>query len=263
VTSIEVRGVSVSYDGVPAVRNVSLTVPAARWVALIGPNGAGKTTLLRALGGLVPHAGEISLFGKPLGTLSRRDLSRRVAFVPQRPLLPPALTTAEYVLMGRTPHISYLGVEGAVDLQVARDVLRQLDLLAISERAVGSLSGGEAQRAVLGRALCQRAPILLLDEPTASLDIGHGQQVLELVDRLRRTHRLTVLSAMHDLTLAGQFADALMLLSEGRVVAAGDARAVITEAAVREHYGASVQVRAGSDGEVVVIPTRSRRATRS
>ena len=257
--TVEVSGVSIAYDGHEVVHDLGLRVESGGWLALIGPNGAGKTTLLRAIAGLVPFSGRVSVAGADASSTTRRRISQLVAFVPQRPELPSTMTVTDYVLLGRTPHITYLGVEGAGDLRVVSGVLERLELAALAGRTLGSLSGGEAQRAVLARALAQDAPVLLLDEPTAALDVGHQQQVLELVDELRFERDLAVISAMHDLTLAGQFAQELLLLNEGRCVAAGPARTVLTEATIGLHYGASVRIVRDEDGGVAVLPTRVRR----
>jgi iron complex transport system ATP-binding protein len=258
VTGIEVRDVSVTLDGTPVLREVTLSVPPGGRVCLIGPNGSGKTTLLRAIAGLVGHAGTVLVGGDAPADLGRRALARRVALVPQQPAVPPGMTVVDYVLMGRTPHIPYLASETRRDLEVVATVLDQLELARLAPRRLDSLSGGELQRAVLGRALAQRAPVLLLDEPTTGLDVGHQQQVLELVEALRERERLTVVSAMHDLTLAGQFADEVVLLDGGRVVAAGPARTVLTAEAVARHYRASVRVLEDPEGGLVVVPVRSR-----
>jgi cobalamin transport system ATP-binding protein len=251
---IEFRDVSVHFGSVAALRELSLETEAGSWLALIGPNGAGKTSALRALAGLVPYAGEIVLDGRDAHRLGRRELARLLAFVPQKPETPPELTVAEYVLLGRTPYISYLGSEGRVDRQAAARALRRLELERFAERSLGSLSGGELQRTVLARALAQEAPILLLDEPTTALDLGRQQLVLELVDSLR-SDGLTVVSTMHDLTLAGQYADRLVLLDRGRVAAEGVAADVLSAANVAAHYGARVRV-VRENGSVFVLPLR-------
>jgi cobalamin transport system ATP-binding protein len=251
---IELRDLAVRFDRTDAVRGVSLEVGADEWVMLIGPNGAGKTSILRALCGLLPFEGEARLDGRDVRTLGRRALSRRIAFVPQNPVTPSELTVAEYVLLGRTPHLGYLGVEGRRDRQAVARALERLDLLPFAERGLGSLSGGELQRAVLARALAQEALALLLDEPTASLDLGRQQQVLELVDSLRGDG-LTVLSTMHDLTLAGQYSDRLVLLDRGAVVAEGTPADVLSAATLSLHYGANVRV-VHDDGNVFVLPQR-------
>jgi iron complex transport system ATP-binding protein len=257
VTAIQARAVTIDYGGPPVVEHLDLDAPPGRWIGLIGPNGAGKSTLLRAIGGLLAYDGEILLDGTPVAALGRRRASRLMAFVPQRPVLPDGMTVADYALLGRTPYIHYLGTERRRDRDVVTRLLDRLDLLPLAARRLDELSGGEVQRAVLARALAQEAPVLLLDEPTASLDIGHQQQVLELIDELRIEHDLTVVSALHDLTLAGSFTDHLVMLANGRVVAEGTASQVLTEAAIREHYGAAVRVAQEPDGRIVVIPVRT------
>ena len=251
---IELRGLGVRYDGAEAVRGLSLGIEAEEWVMLIGPNGAGKTTVLRALCGLLPFAGYAAVRGRDVRTFGKRELARLIAFVPQNPVMPGELTVSEYVLLGRTPHLGRLAVEGRGDRKVVARALERLDLLPFAERGLRSLSGGELQRAVLARALAQEAPILLLDEPTTSLDLGRQQQVLELVDSLRHDG-LTVLSTMHDLTLAGQYADRLVLLDRGEVAAEGAPAEVLSQANLADHYGASVRV-VHDDGRVFVLPVR-------
>ena len=258
MTSIAVASVSVAYGKHEVVHHVDLVVEEGTWLGLIGPNGAGKSTLLKALAGLVEHTGDVELGGRAISAMSRREIARAVAYVPQNPVAPDDMTVMDHVLMGRTPYIPYLGTERAEDFEAAHSVLSQLDLVDLSARPLGSLSGGEYQRAVLGRALAQGASILLLDEPTNALDVGRQAEVLELVEDLRRTDGLTVVSAMHDLTLAAQFADGLVLLRDGRVVASGDARDVLTEAQVLAHYGARVRVLDHPDGGIVVAPAHRR-----
>jgi iron complex transport system ATP-binding protein len=231
-------------------------VEEGEWVTVIGPNGAGKTTALRAIAGLVEHDGRVRVFGEQTDSLSRKELARRVAIVPQVPLVPAGITVREYVLLGRTPYVSYFGSERRADHAAVESAIEQLDLQEFALRRVDTLSGGERQRATLARALAQDAPILLLDEPTAALDVGRQQQVLELVDQLRTTRGLTVLSTMHDLTLAGQYAERLLLLDGGRLVAAGAAAAVLTQALITEHYGAEVEVVDAPGSGFVVVPVR-------
>jgi iron complex transport system ATP-binding protein len=251
MSAVAFDAVSVSAGGKMIVDGVSLEVERGEWVSILGPNGAGKTTLLRVLAGTIGFRGGASLDGRRLGSLRRREVARLVALVPQSPVVPAAMTVSEYVLLGRTPHLAPLAQEGAEDRAAAAAAIRRLDLDELAPRELGSLSGGELQRAVIGRALAQAAPILLLDEPTTALDIGHQQQVLELVDRLRREEGLTVVAAMHDLTLAAQYGDRVVLVDRGRVVAEGTARDVLTSERVEELYGARVRV---VDG--VVVPVR-------
>jgi iron complex transport system ATP-binding protein len=180
-----------------------------------------------------------------------------IAYVPQKPELPAEMTVADYILLGRSPHIGYFGFEKATDHVVCANLLERLDLTHMAARNLSTLSGGELQRLVLGRALAQEAPVLLLDEPTSALDLGRRVDALEIVDALRREHGLTVLSAMHDLTLAGQFSDRLILLAHGRVAAAGTPSAILDEAILTQHFGHQVQVVRSEDGELIVAPRRT------
>ncbi|MEN3309943.1 MAG: cobalamin transport system ATP-binding protein [Micromonosporaceae bacterium] len=259
--AVRVERVSVVLDRYRALDEISLAVQAGEWVTVIGPNGAGKSTLLRALGGLVPHTGTIELFGATLGRLPRRQRARLVAFVPQAPVVPPGMPVLDYVLLGRTPYLRPLGRESARDLAAVDVVLDRLDLHGFAHRGLESLSGGERQRVFLARALAQGATLLLLDEPTTALDIGHQQEVLELVDRLRQDARLTVIATMHDLSIAGEYADRMVLLAGGHIVAAGEPRDVLTETLLAEHYRARVAVIEGAQGPLVV-PIRPAAAPR-
>jgi iron complex transport system ATP-binding protein len=256
VTALALDRVSVTLGGARVVNQLSAQVQDGEWVALIGPNGAGKTTALRAVAGLVEFDGAVRILGEDADALARKEVARRVALVPQVPLIPAGITVREYVLLGRTPHLGYFASERHVDQVAADAALEQLDLTALALRRLDTLSGGERQRATLARALAQDAPILLLDEPTASLDVGRQQQVLELVDELRTSRGLTVLSTMHDLTLAGQYADRLLLLDGGRLVASGVAEDVLTRALITEHYGAEVEVVDAPGSGFIVVPVR-------
>jgi iron complex transport system ATP-binding protein len=253
---VEVVGLSAGYGRTRVLDSVRLTVEPGGWLAIIGPNGSGKSTLLRSILGFHPHEGLVRVDGVPTHGMPRRDRARCLAYAPQTPLLPEAVTTRDYVTLGRTPHRPLLAAPRAVDRRVVADVMERLGLGGLAERTLATLSGGEQQRAVLARALAQQPRALLLDEPTAALDLGHAQQVLDLVDRLRRQDGLTVLSTLHDLTLAGQYADRLALLSEGRVVAEGTPAEVLTPAALSTHYGARAHVVAGPNGPAV-LPMRS------
>jgi iron complex transport system ATP-binding protein len=256
MSSLEISGVTVRYGRKEVVRQFDVTVPSGGWLGLIGPNGAGKSSLLRAAVGLVDYAGDILVDGVSLSLRTRTRRAALLAYVPQNPLLPFDMSALEYVLLGRSPYIGYFGSESRHDRALARDVLSRLDLDDFAERPLGKLSGGEQQRLVIARALATEAPILLLDEPTSALDIGHQQQALELVARLRRDHGLTVVSAMHDLTLAGMYADQLVLMHEGSIVASGAATQVLAPETLAEFYGVRVTVHHEPDGTVVVIPRR-------
>jgi len=256
MSGLSLDRVSVSLLGNRVVDEVTLAIPAGHWLTVVGPNGAGKSTLLRAIAGALDHDGRVELDGVRLTDLRSRQRARTVAVVPQEPARPEGMAVVDYVLLGRTPYVPYLGIESATDLAVVGDLLDTLELRKMAERPVTSLSSGEFQRTVLARALAQEAPLLLLDEPTSSLDLGHAQQVLELVDEMRTQRGLTVISALHDLTTAGQFADSMVLLVAGAVVAEGPAPEVLTEELIAAHYGARVRVLDDPDGGLVVIPLR-------
>jgi iron complex transport system ATP-binding protein len=250
--------VVVSYYSVDKVGPVSLTVGDGEWVGLVGPNGAGKSTLLKAAVGIVPHRGSVALRGR------ERKAGADIAWMPQRPMLPDEMSVANYVLLGRTPHLGYLTSERGHDMDATQHAIDRLDLADLSSRPLSTLSGGEAQRAVLARALAQEAPVLLLDEPVSALDVGHQQQVLELIDQLRTEHGLTVVSALHDLTIAGQYPDRVVMMSQGLVISDGPAREVLTEERIMEHYGARVKVVSASEDGVnedglTIIPLRHSR----
>ena len=257
MTSLAFVDVSVKYGSSVAVRGFTDTVRPGEWLCLIGPNGAGKSSLLRSAAGLVRHEGGILVDGSPLNLRSARRRAALVAHVPQSPAMPDDMTAAEYVLLGRNPYVGYFGNESKHDRMMVARVIERLDLEDFAERRLGTLSGGERQRLVIARALAQEAPIMLLDEPTSALDIGHQQQALELVDSLRREHGFTVVSAMHDLTLAGLYSDRLALLHQGHCVATGPADQVLKAETLSEFYGVSVSVHHEPDVTVVVVPRRT------
>ena len=257
--ALSVRSLDVALDGVEVLRGVDLTATAGEWVNIIGPNGAGKTTLLRALLGLVPYSGDVSIDG--LNDRRRAARARKIAYVPQTPVIPPGMLVGDYVLLGRTPHRGAFAAETANDRSIAAEVLERLDLDGFGGRSVQSLSGGERQRAVMARALAQQADILLLDEPTTALDLGHQQDVLELVDALRRERGLTVIATLHDLTLAARYGDRIALLSGGQVVETGSPAAVLTVDNIAAYFHASVRIVDDPEGPVIV-PTTGAASTR-
>ncbi len=260
MSAVTVSGVSVAYNGLRAVADVDLGVGPGEWVALIGPNGSGKSSLLRAVAGTVEYEGDILFDGVDRRVVGRRQAARQVALVPQHPFLPVGMRSGEYVLLGRNPHMGYWAMEKVDDLRVSMQALQRLSAEDLAHRFLGSLSGGERQRVVLARAIAQEASVLLLDEPTTGLDIGHQQQVLDLVEDLRREKGIAVLSALHDLTLAAQYADRLALLDGGRLVAEGEKSQILTAEQLARFSGARVSVVRGPEGQIVVIPRRAQRA---
>ena len=256
MSSLECRDLTVRYGKRVAVDRFSATVRSGEWLGIIGPNGAGKSSLLQAVVGIVASSGGLLVDGAPLALRSRARRAALVAYVPQEPVMPADMSGFEYVLLGRAPYVGYFGTESRHDRAMVADVLDRLGLTEFADRRLGRLSGGERQRLVIARALATEAPILLLDEPTSALDIGHQQQALELVARLRAEHGLTVVAAMHDLTLAGMYADRLVLLHEGVVAAAGAPEEVLRPETLAEVYGVRVSVHREPDGTLVVIPRR-------
>jgi len=252
---VHAHAVTVRRAGVNIVDGADLSVGKGDWVTIVGPNGAGKTTLLRAIAGLISSDGRVELDGELMQQLAPRARARRVAYVAQQPVMPAGMTVAHYVLLGRTAHLRPLARESNADRAVVDDVLRQLELTAMAARFLSTLSGGERQRAALARGLAQNASLLLLDEPTAALDIGHQQELLDLVEQLRRERGITVVTTMHDLTLAAQYGDHLVLMDKGRITLSGPPAHVLTNAQLEAHYGARVDV-IRHRGHYVVVPVR-------
>ncbi len=255
---IALEGVTVRYGPVVAIREVSERVETGEWLGLIGPNGAGKTTLLRSVARLVDHDGKVTIGDQDCASMPRRRLAQLVAYVPQRPTFPPDMTVSDYVLLGRTAHIGYFSFEGLRDRHVCAALMDRLDLTTFARRRLVTLSGGELQRLVLARALAQEAPVLLLDEPTSELDLGRRVEALEIVDSLRKERGLTVISALHDLTLAGQFADRLALVASGRIEVSGCPEVVLEETSLEHHFGTGVRILRTADDELVVVPQRTK-----
>jgi len=240
---IKIQNISVNYASRQVLKNVSLEIKQGEIFALLGPNGSGKSTLLRALSGILPVArGSISLAGQPLTMLNPAERARWISVVPQNVFLPPAFTAWETVLLGRTPYINFLGQLSARDKEIARCALEKVDALALAARCMGELSGGEQQRILLARALAQAAPILLLDEPTSFLDLSHQMSLLNLVNKLAREEKLTVVIALHDLNLAARYADRIAMLVDGQIRALGTVRQVLRADVIADAYRWPVQV---------------------
>ena len=261
---LEARDLWAEYHGPPVLRGISLSAGPGELVGLVGRNGCGKTTLLRVITRVVEaRHGSVHLLGDDWRTLSPAELARRVAVVPQNGALPEGFIVAQVVLMGRTPHLRLLQSEGRGDLAAARRALEQADALDLAHRPADQLSGGERQRVVIARALAQEAPILLLDEPTAHLDVGHQVAVMDLVRDLCRRRRLTVVAAMHDLTLAGLYCDRLVLMEGGAALAEGEPKEVLKPHLLERAYGARVAVlEHPTSGRPVVVPLDAESAAR-
>jgi iron complex transport system ATP-binding protein len=239
---LKIQNLSVSYGSRRILHDISLDVQSGEVLALIGPNGAGKSTLIRAVSGVIPYSGHIRTNGDDVSSLSTQQRARYIATVPQAVALPPAYTVWETVLFGRTPYLGFLGQPSQADEDIARQALARVSALPFAERRVGELSGGEQQRVLLARALCQATPILLLDEPTAHLDLQYQVNILELVSELAHKDNLAVLVALHDLNLAAHYADRIALMVAGNIKALGKPKDVLQADIIEEAYCLPVQV---------------------
>lgn len=255
---IEARGVSFTYPrGERTIlRDVSLLLQPGAIVGLLGPNGCGKTTLLRLLSGMLKaQSGDVLIDGRPVAALTRRHIARRIAVVPQETHATFEFTVIDVVLMGRYPHLGPFELEGPADLDIARQALEATGTRHLESRPFASLSGGEKQRVVIASALTQAPEVLLLDEPTASLDLGYQLEVGLLLRRLNRERSATMVMATHDLNLAASLCDTLVLMRNGRVLASGNTSEVLTSAMVRQLYDVEADVRVHElAGHLTVVP---------
>lgn len=253
-SGVHATGVWASYGERQVLRGLELAAPSGTLTALAGPNGVGKSTLLRLIAGAMqPARGSVVVAGREIGGMSGRERARLVSMVPQSPELPRGASALEVVLMGRNPHLGLLSWESAHDVDIALDSLRMTDAAHLAERSVHQLSGGERQRVAIAMALAQQTPVILLDEPTASLDLAYQPTIMRLLRELAAEGR-TMITAVHDLTLAGQFCDRVALVSEGQVVACGPPEETLTAEAIRQVYGAETLVMAHPEtGKPVVV----------
>jgi iron complex transport system ATP-binding protein len=245
---------------VSALRDVSVQIPRGSLTGLIGPNGCGKTTLLKLLAGVLrPDSGTVALDGRALSGMSPRQVARRIAVVPQETHPAFEYTVLEMTLMGRHPHLGPFELEGPADLAIAREALEATGTAHLADRSYMTLSGGEKQRVVIASALTQAPEVLLLDEPTASLDLGYQLDVASLLKRLNRERSVTMVMATHDLNLAASICDTLVLMREGRVLADGATADVLTSAMVRQLYDVEADVRLHDlAGHLTVVPVGRR-----
>lgn len=240
---LRIDDLSVSYGERAVLERVTFKVDSGQVVALVGPNGAGKSTLIRAVSGVVPiKHGDVHINGSLLSRLSAMERARYLAVVPQARSLPPAFTVYESVLLGRTPHLGWLGRAGPRDHERVQYALDHTQMLSLADRYVGELSGGEQQRVLLARALAQDTPVLLLDEPTTHLDLQHRESLIRLIRELAFSKNLAILMVLHDLNLAGLYADRVALLVDGQLQAIGSAVEVLTEARLSRVYQMPVRV---------------------
>jgi len=252
---IELKQLTVGYPELIVLRELDLRVEPGEILAVVGPNGVGKSTLVRSVSGaLRPLAGSVEIGGRRLHELPPAERARMVSVVPQASNLPPAFTALDVVILGRTPYLGWLGSEGELDRRLAAEAMDRTETLGLAQRRVGELSGGEQQRLLIARALTQGAPVMLLDEPTAHLDLRHQDRVLKLVRRLTTEQKLSVLLALHDLNLVARFADRVALLSDGRVHRVGQPQEVLTPEQLAAVYGIKIHVMTNPfDGKPLVL----------
>ena len=245
-------------DAPLVVDGVTARLADGAFVGILGPNGSGKTTLLRLLSGTRrPTSGRVLLGDRPLDQLSRREVARQIAVVPQETELAFEYRAIEIVLMGRHPHLGMFTVEGPADIAIAQDALRATGTIHLADRLFHELSGGEKQRVVIAAALAQSANLLLLDEPTASLDLGYQLEIATLLIGLNRDRGVTMAISTHDLNLAASVCRELILMRDGRVIAAGDTAEVLTAENIRHLYDVEADVqRHGETGRMTVVPVR-------
>lgn len=250
------EAVSFAYDKITALSSVSLEVTSGEIFGLLGPNGSGKSTLLRLISGVTrPQSGQVLFAGKNLQSYEREALARQIAVVPQESRIELPFSVLEVVLMGRSPYLKRFGFEQAHDLAIAQQAMEQTGVAALAAREIHELSGGERQRVVLARALAQGPQLLLLDEPTAFLDIKHQVEVYDLLKRLSRQHGLTVVAIMHDLNLAALYCDRLALLKSGKVFADGTPEQVLTYVNIKAVYDTEVYIGLNDiTGKVHILP---------
>jgi len=255
---LRAESVSFGYDGGFTLNDVSVTIPAGSLTGLLGPNGCGKTTLLKLLSGVLrPQTGRVMLGNRALTSMTRRELARHVASVPQETHPAFDYSVMEMVLMGRHPHLSAFQLEGPADFGIAREALEATGTGHLADRNYMTLSGGEKQRVVIASALAQSTEVLLLDEPTASLDLGYQLDVASLLARLNRERKVTMVLATHDLNLAASLCERLVVMRGGRILTAGPTREVLTGDTVRQLYDVEADVQFHeAAGHVTVIPVR-------
>jgi len=235
---LEAENLTLAYGHNVVIKDLSFQVMPGEMVGLIGPNGSGKSTIIKALSNVIrPDSGRVFIDGRDIARIPRTELARLMGVVPQMSLLPGAFTAFEIVLMGRNPHLGLLQYEGEKDMAITWDAMGKTATQSLAERRIGELSGGEIQRVVIARILAQEPKSILLDEPTSNLDISHQVEILDLIKKLCRENNLTVLVSLHDLNLASQYCDRLILINDTRVHARGTPAEVINSENIREVYG--------------------------
>jgi cobalamin transport system ATP-binding protein len=258
--AITAKNLSHSFAEDFVLKNVSFQVPKHDFFIIIGPNGSGKTTLMKTISGILkPQNGELNILNRAIDQYHRKDLARTIAFVPQMTLVDFPFTVTEIVLMGRSPYLGMLGLEGKNDLEIAHQAIAFTGLENLAHRKLDQLSGGEQQRVFIARAICQEPDIILLDEPTASLDLAYQVRIMDLMEKLKTEKGITVVMVSHDVNLAAMYADHLLLLHKGQVMCQGLPHDVITYQALEAAYGCTLLVDEsplGKSPRVTLVPRK-------
>lgn len=265
--AVNVHKIGHCYGRSSVLKNIAFSISKGTFFIIIGPNGSGKTTLMKILAGHLRAArGVVDILGKNIESYARRELARKMAYLPQLTQLDIPMTVRELVLMGRSPHLGMLGLERENDFRVAENAMRYTNVLHIEQRRMDQLSGGEQQRVLIARAICQQPEIILLDEPTASLDLAHQVRVMDLMERLKRKENITVVMISHDVNLAALYADRLLLLKDGEILGLGSPRQVLDYATLEKAYGCAVLVTESPLGDylgITPVPRRLLKAFRA
>lgn len=241
--AIEVQHLSHAFEGRKVLTDLSVQVPTGSFCIIIGPNGSGKTTLLKLLVGLLEaQEGHISVLAHPIKTYSAKRLARTIAYVPQAVPMAFAFTVFQVVLMGRAPHLGLLGLEGETDLRLSRQAMALAGVDHLAQRRLDQLSGGEQQRVLIARAICQQPKMLLLDEPTAALDLAHQVRIMDLMEQLKKEQAITIVMVSHDLNLAAMYADQVLLLDKGRLAGMGPPQTILDYKLLEGVYGCPLLV---------------------
>ena len=260
LVTLRINNIACRYESANVLENINFSATGGDFIGVIGPNASGKSTLLKAISKILkPHTGAVLLNERDVYTLKSTEIAKNLAVVPQESVISFAFTALEIVLMGRTPHLSRFEVEGIKDLIIAKKAMELTNAWHLRERPINTLSGGEKQRVIIARALAQKPKVLLLDEPTHHLDINHQIEILDLVKRLNKEEEMVVISVFHDLNIASQYCERLILLSKGRIFAAGRAGDVLTRENIEKVYGIKVTVKKDDvSGTLLIHPQRKR-----
>jgi len=258
--TLRINNIACRYETTNVLENINFSATGGDFIGVIGPNASGKSTLLKSISKVLkPHTGVVLLNERDVYTLKSAEIAKNLAVVPQESVISFAFTALEVVLMGRTPHLNRFEMEGTKDLIIAKKAMELTNAWHLRERPINTLSGGEKQRVIIARALAQEPKALLLDEPTDHLDINYQIEILDLIKRLNKEEEMVVIAVFHDLNIASQYCDRLILLSKGRIFAAGRAGDVLTRENIEKVYGIKVTVKQDDiSGRLIIHPQRKR-----